>query len=112
MFKIQIYVNNCVFDGINNIMIECQIEGMLDVSIFSVLLMLLELGLCVYELQKEKKESGFNQWEFDKIVFEMMLKFNVFNFYILKLLCVLVEKIEIQYESYSDIFEKVRVYFQ
>lgn len=58
MPKIQTYVNNRVFDGINNIMTERQIEGMPDVSISSVSSMLLELGLRVYELQKEKKRVG------------------------------------------------------
>lgn len=112
MPKIQTYVNNRVFDGINNIMTERQIEGMPDVSISSVSLMLLELGLRVYELQKEKKESGFNQREFDKTVLEMTSKSNALNSHILKLLCALAEKTEIQHESYSDILEKVRAYSQ
>jgi hypothetical protein len=36
--------------------------------------MLLELGLRVYEAQMERKESGFNQMEFNKILLENVMK--------------------------------------
>ncbi|HGV3482891.1 TPA: conjugal transfer relaxosome DNA-binding protein TraM, partial [Klebsiella variicola subsp. variicola] len=45
-----------------------------DVSFSSVSTMLVELGLRVYEAQMERKESGFNQMAFNKILLETVLK--------------------------------------
>lgn len=45
-----------------------------DVSFSSVSTMLVELGLRVYEAQMERKESGFNQMAFNKVLLETVLK--------------------------------------
>ncbi|HGY6774593.1 TPA: conjugal transfer relaxosome DNA-binding protein TraM, partial [Escherichia coli] len=45
-----------------------------DISFSSVATMLLELGLRVYEAQMERKESGFNQKEFNKVLLENVMK--------------------------------------
>ncbi len=45
-----------------------------DVSFSSISTMLLELGLRVYEAQMERKESAFNQAEFNKVLLECAIK--------------------------------------
>ncbi|HBI9877082.1 TPA: relaxosome protein TraM, partial [Escherichia coli] len=41
-----------------------------DATVSSVTSMLIELGLRVYRIQREKKESGFNQMEYNKIMLD------------------------------------------
>ncbi|WP_219648910.1 hypothetical protein, partial [Yersinia enterocolitica] len=48
----------------------------------------------------------------DKTILEMTSKSNALNSHILKLLCMLAEKAEVQHENYSVLLEKVRVYSQ
>ncbi len=76
MAKIQVYVNDNVAGKINSIAAQRREEGAKekDISYSSIASMLLELGLRVYEAQMERKESGFNQVLFNKILLESVLK--------------------------------------
>ncbi|WP_440310867.1 conjugal transfer relaxosome DNA-binding protein TraM, partial [Klebsiella pneumoniae] len=70
MAKIQAYVSDEVAEKINAIVEKRKAEGARDkdVSFSSVSTMLVELGLRVYEAQMERKESGFNQMAFNKVL--------------------------------------------
>ncbi|EFY0666730.1 TPA: relaxosome protein TraM, partial [Escherichia coli] len=61
---------------INKIVERRRAEGAksTDVSFSSISTMLLELGLRVYETQMERKESAFNQTEFNKLLLECVVK--------------------------------------
>ncbi|EAU5210767.1 conjugal transfer relaxosome DNA-binding protein TraM [Salmonella enterica] len=76
MAKIQVYVNESVSEKINTIAVQRRAEGAKekDVSYSSIASMLLELGLRVYEAQMERKESTFNQTEFNKVLLECVVK--------------------------------------
>ncbi|EER7188903.1 conjugal transfer relaxosome DNA-binding protein TraM [Escherichia coli] len=76
MAKIQVYVNENVSKKINAIAAQRRAEGAKekDVSYSSIASMLLELGLRVYEAQMERKESAFNQTEFNKLLLECVVK--------------------------------------
>ena len=76
MAKIQVYVNDHVYEKINAIAVQRRAEGAKekDVSYSSIASMLLELGLRVYEAQMERKESAFNQAEFNKLLLECVVK--------------------------------------
>ena len=76
MAKIQVYVNENVSGKINAIAAQRRAEGAKekDVSYSSIASMLLELGLRVYEAQMERKESAFNQTEFNKLLLECVVK--------------------------------------
>ncbi|MWN88913.1 conjugal transfer relaxosome DNA-binding protein TraM, partial [Escherichia coli] len=76
MAKIQVYVNDHVSEKINAIAVQRRAEGAKekDVSYSSIASMLLELGLRVYEAQMERKESAFNQAEFNKLLLECVVK--------------------------------------
>lgn len=76
MAKIQAYVSDEVADKINAIVEKRKSEGAKekDISFSSISTMLLELGLRVYEAQMERKESGFNQVEFNKVILENVVK--------------------------------------
>ncbi|WGE30928.1 relaxosome protein TraM (plasmid) [Edwardsiella tarda] len=76
MAKIQAYVSDEVTNKINAIVEARRLEGAKerDVSFSSISTMLLELGLRVYEAQMERKESAFNQMEFNKVLLESVLK--------------------------------------
>ena len=76
MAKIQAYVSDEVAEKINAIVEKRKAEGARekDVSFSSVSTMLVELGLRVYEAQMERKESGFNQMAFNKVLLETVLK--------------------------------------
>ena len=67
MAKIQAYVSDDVVNKINAIVEQRRAEGARkeDVSSSSVISMLVELGLRVYEAQMERKESPFNQMLFN-----------------------------------------------
>ena len=45
-------------------------EGIEEASLSNVSSMLLELGLRVYMIQQEKREGGFNQMEYNKLMLE------------------------------------------
>ncbi|EBC2121755.1 relaxosome protein TraM [Salmonella enterica] len=76
MARVQVYVSDEVVEKINSIVEKRRSEGARDkdVSSSSISSMLLELGLRVYEAQMERKESGFNQKEFNKTLLENVLK--------------------------------------
>ncbi|HID9044282.1 hypothetical protein AZ026_005244 [Klebsiella pneumoniae] len=76
MAKIQAYVSDDVVNKINAIVEQRRAEGARkeDVSSSSVISMLVELGLRVYEAQMERKESRFNQMLFNKTILEAVLK--------------------------------------
>lgn len=76
MAKIQAYVSDDVVNKINAIVEQRRAEGARkeDVSSSSVISMLIELGLRVYEAQMERKESRFNQMLFNKTILEAVLK--------------------------------------
>lgn len=76
MAKIQAYVSDDVINKINAIVEQRRAEGARkeDVSSSSVISMLVELGLRVYEAQMERKESPFNQMLFNKTILEAVLK--------------------------------------
>ena len=76
MAKIQAYVSDDVVNKINSIVEQRRAEGARkeDVSSSSVISMLVELGLRVYEAQMERKESPFNQMLFNKTILEAVLK--------------------------------------
>lgn len=70
MPKIQTYVNNNVFEQITDLVVVRKQEGIEEASISNVSSMLLELGLRVYMIQRERKEGGFNQMEYNKIMLD------------------------------------------
>ncbi|EDX5730199.1 relaxosome protein TraM [Salmonella enterica] len=76
MAKVQAYVSDEVAEKINSIVEKRKAEGARekDVSFSSISTMLLELGLRVYEAQMERKESAFNQMEFNRVLLENVLK--------------------------------------
>lgn len=76
MAKVQAYVSDEIVYKINKIVERRRAEGAKskDVSFSSISTMLLELGLRVYETQMERKESAFNQTEFNKLLLECVVK--------------------------------------
>lgn len=76
MARVQAYASDEVAEKIYAIVEKRRAEGAKDkdVSFSSVASMLLELGLRVYEAQMERKESGFNQTEFNKVLLENAIK--------------------------------------
>ncbi|MCS1857221.1 relaxosome protein TraM [Escherichia coli] len=76
MAKVQAYVSDEIVYKINKIVERRHAEGAksTDVSFSSISTMLLELGLRVHEAQMERKESAFNQAEFNKVLLECAVK--------------------------------------
>ncbi|ELQ3977567.1 relaxosome protein TraM [Escherichia coli] len=76
MAKAQAYVSDEIVYKINKIVERRRAEGAksTDVSFSSISTMLLELGLRVHEAQMERKESAFNQAEFNKVLLECAVK--------------------------------------
>ncbi|WP_336357484.1 conjugal transfer relaxosome DNA-binding protein TraM [Escherichia coli] len=76
MAKVQAYVSDEIVYKINKIVERRRAEGAksTDVSFSSISTMLLELGLRVYDAQMERKESAFNQAEFNKVLLECAVK--------------------------------------
>ncbi|PEG21834.1 conjugal transfer protein TraM [Escherichia coli] len=72
MPRIQTFVSNQVREEIENLVTERRPEGATenDATVSSVTSMLIELGLRVYRIQREKKESGFNQMEYNKLMLD------------------------------------------
>lgn len=72
MPRIQTFVSNQVREEIEFLVTERRQEGATenDATVSSVTSMLIELGLRVYRIQREKKESGFNQMEYNKIMLD------------------------------------------
>lgn len=76
MAKVQAYVSDEIVYKINKIVERRRAVGAksTDVSFSSISTMLLELGLRVHEAQMERKESAFNQAEFNKVLLECAVK--------------------------------------
>ena len=72
MPRIQTFVSNQVREEIESLVTERRQEGATenDATVSSVTSMLIELGLRIYRIQREKKESGFNQMEYNKIMLD------------------------------------------
>ncbi len=76
MARIQAYVSKEAVEKIHVIVEQRRQEGAAEteVSTSSVISMLLELGLRVYEAQMERKDVPFNQTEFNRVLLENVLK--------------------------------------
>ncbi|EIP7248588.1 relaxosome protein TraM, partial [Salmonella enterica] len=76
MAKVNVYISNEVHGKISAIVEKRRQEGARDkdISFSGTASMLLELGLRVYEAQMERKESAFNQTEFNKVLLENVIK--------------------------------------
>ena len=76
MARVILYISNDVYDKVNAIVEQRRQEGARDkdISVSGTASMLLELGLRVYEAQMERKESAFNQTEFNKLLLECVVK--------------------------------------
>ncbi|WP_089709278.1 conjugal transfer relaxosome DNA-binding protein TraM [Escherichia coli] len=72
MPRIQTFVSNQVREEIESLVTERRQEGATenDATVSSVTSMLIELGLRVYRIQREKKDGGFNQMEYNKIMMD------------------------------------------
>ncbi|EHP3265474.1 relaxosome protein TraM [Escherichia coli] len=76
MARVNLYISNEVHEKINMIVEKRRQEGARDkdISLSGTASMLLELGLRVYDAQMERKESAFNQTEFNKLLLECVVK--------------------------------------
>ena len=76
MPRIQTFVSNQVREEIESVVTERRQEGAteVDATVSSVTSMLIELGLRVNRIQREKKESGFNQMEYNKVMLDSMAR--------------------------------------
>ncbi|EPA6868098.1 conjugal transfer relaxosome DNA-binding protein TraM [Escherichia coli] len=76
MARVNLYISNEVHEKINMIVEKRRQEGARDkdISLSGAASMLLELGLRVYDAQMERKESAFNQTEFNKLLLECVVK--------------------------------------
>lgn len=76
MPRIQTFVSNQVREEIESLVTERRQEGAteVDATVSSVTSMLIELGLRVYRIQRERKESGFNQMEYNKVMLDSMAR--------------------------------------
>jgi hypothetical protein len=76
MPRIQTYVSKEAVDKIHSIVEQRRQEGAAEteVSTSSVIAMLLELGLRVYDAQMERKDDPFNQAGFNKVLLENVIK--------------------------------------
>ncbi|MBW4238469.1 relaxosome protein TraM [Enterobacter roggenkampii] len=76
MPRIQTFVSNQVREEIESLVTERRQEGATenDATVSSVTSMLIELGLRVYQIQREKKEGGFNQMEYNKIMLDNLAR--------------------------------------
>ncbi|EHX2397014.1 relaxosome protein TraM [Salmonella enterica] len=76
MARVNLYISNEVHEKINMIVEKRRQEGARDkdISLSGTASMLLELGLRVYDAQTERKESAFNQTEFNKLLLECVVK--------------------------------------
>ncbi|GDT13072.1 TPA: relaxosome protein TraM [Escherichia coli] len=76
MARVNLYISNEVHEKINMIVEKRRQEGARDkdISLSGTASMLLEFGLRVYDAQMERKESAFNQTEFNKLLLECVVK--------------------------------------
>lgn len=76
MPRIQTFVSNDVEMKLNDIVSVKRTEGASreEANISNTTAMIIELGIRVYELQRERAEGGFSQIEFNKVMLENMMK--------------------------------------
>jgi arginine repressor len=108
MAKVQAYISDNVFESIKNIVTERRQEGGADVTLSSVSSMLLELGLRVYKIQSEKKEGGFNQREFNKMLLDQVVKINATSTHLLRIATMNQEVAGNERFDYDKLKEQVR----
>lgn len=74
MPRIQTFVTNQVREEIDALVTERRQEGATeaDVTVSSVSSMLIELGLRVYRIQRDRKEGGFSQMEYNKVMLDSL----------------------------------------
>ncbi|WP_411706163.1 conjugal transfer relaxosome DNA-binding protein TraM [Edaphovirga cremea] len=86
MPRIQTFISNPILEDINDIVNEKRQEGASsqDASISSTTSILVELGLRVYKMQRERREGRFNQAEYNKLMIENMMKVSFMYSKILK----------------------------
>lgn len=79
MPRIQTFVSNDVEMKLNDIVSVKRTEGASreEANISNTTAMIIELGIRVYELQRERAEGGFSQIEFNKVLLENVLKSNL-----------------------------------
>ncbi|EFJ7594988.1 relaxosome protein TraM [Escherichia coli] len=103
MPKIQTYCNNNVYEQISDLVTLRKQEGVEDASFSNVSSMLLELGLRVYMIQRERKEGGFNQMEYNKVMLESMSRVRAMCSEIMKMSALSPEAIDSGHFILSDI---------
>ncbi|EKY6239662.1 relaxosome protein TraM [Escherichia coli] len=76
MARVNLYISNKVYEKISMIVEQRRMEEARDknISLSGTASMLIELGLRVYDAQMERKESSFNQTEFNKVILECVVK--------------------------------------
>lgn len=76
MPRVQTFLSNDLLIEIDGIIQQKRAEGasQQDANLSNITSMLVELGLRVYRLQREKKEGGFNQMEFNRVLLENSIK--------------------------------------
>jgi hypothetical protein len=74
--RIQTFISNPILEKINDIVDEKIQEGASpqEASRSGITAMLIELGLRVYTLQRERQEGGFSQAEYNKTMLQNMMK--------------------------------------
>jgi hypothetical protein len=79
MPRIQTFVSNDIEMKLSNIVNIKRSEGASkdEANISNTTAMIIELGIRVYELQHERREGGFSQIEFNKILLENVVKSNL-----------------------------------
>lgn len=87
MPRIQTFVSNQIREEIESLVTERRQEGATEneVTVSSVTSMLIDLGLRVYRIQREKKEGGFNQMEYNKIMLDNIARVRVMCTEIMKM---------------------------
>ncbi|MFH8136393.1 conjugal transfer relaxosome DNA-binding protein TraM [Pantoea osteomyelitidis] len=96
MPRIQTFVSNQVREEIEALVTERRQEGATenDATVSSVTSMLIELGLRVYKIQREKKESAFSQMEYNKVILDNVARVRAMCTEIMKMSALSHEAIE------------------
>lgn len=79
MPRIQTFVSNDIEMKLNDIVSVKRTEGASreEANISNTTAMIIELGIRVYQLQRERAEGGFSQIEFNKVLLENVIKSNL-----------------------------------
>lgn len=95
MPRIQTFVSNDIEMKLSDIVNIKRSEGASkdEANISNTTAMIIELGIRVYELQHERKENGFSQIEFNKILLDNVVKSNLVC---QKLLAINTQNIEVE----------------